>query len=515
MKESKKWWVLGTVSLAVFMAMLDITIVNVALPEIQQSFAGSFSSLQWVLNAYTLVYAVMLLPVSKLGDRFSRKIVFLSGLLVFIIGSLASGMATSDLWLNIFRGLQGVGGAAMMSLSLSIVTSAFPEKQRGLALGIWSSAVGLAVSIGPLLGGILVDSLGWRSIFLINIPVGIIAILFGMIFITDTTKKQRESFDFLGLIFSTIMIFSAVFALIQKQTHSDYTWTNWRIIALFALAVVSLGLFIIAERKVKVPMIDLSIFKSRSFIGANIAAFTLGAGLYGGFTYLSILMQNYMGYSAFETGLKLLLISVFTLILGPFTWVITNRIGNRWLITIALFIGMVGILIINYLLKVPFEWSYLFPGFILLGISNALVNPPISNVAMSSVAEKHIGMASGILNVSRQVGISFGVVMLGISVTNGYFDSLTSSLKNMTEVPAAMKTQLVEILHKAGPFAGQQIFDSKQAEAYQQLPIFDQIKNIVFQAFNEGMNHANILIAVLLGIGALASLLLIRDKQKA
>lgn len=163
MKETRnKWWILGTVSLAVFMAMLDITIVNVALPEIQKSFSGSFSNLQWVLNAYTLIYAIALLPLSKLGDLLGRKKVFLLGLAIFMVGSLASGLANSNLALNIFRGFQGIGGAAMMSLSLSIVTSAFPENQRGLALGIWSSAVGLAVSGGPLIGGVLVDALGWR-----------------------------------------------------------------------------------------------------------------------------------------------------------------------------------------------------------------------------------------------------------------------------------------------------------------------------------------------------------------
>lgn len=177
--KQSKWYVLGTVSLAVFMAMLDITIVNVALPDIQKSFTVSFTSLQWVLNAYTLVYAVMLLPVSKLGDRLGRKWVFLGGLALFIIGSLADGLATSDTWLNLARGFQGIGGAAMMSLSLSIVTASFPAKQRGLALGIWSSAVGLAVSGGPLIGGILVDTWGWRSIFWINVPIGLFAIIIG------------------------------------------------------------------------------------------------------------------------------------------------------------------------------------------------------------------------------------------------------------------------------------------------------------------------------------------------
>lgn len=520
-KHNHKWVVLMTVCLAVFMGMLDITIVNVALPEIQKSFSSNFTTLQWVLNAYTLVYAMMLLPVSKLGDRFGKKLVFLIGLLIFITGSLASGMAQSDTLLNFFRGFQGIGGAAMMSLSLSIVTLSFPSKQRGLALGIWSSVTGLAVSIGPLIGGALVDAFGWRSIFLINIPVGIFAIIMGMLFIHDTEERRPEKLDIFGMIFSTVMVFSMILALIQKEMHSSYAWTNYHIVLLFALAIVTLVALIFTELKVKEPMINLSIFKSSSFVGANIAAFTMGAGIYGGFTYLSILMQNYMGYSAFDTGLKLLWISAFTLILGPLTGLLSGRIGNRWLISIALLFGVTGVLTIQHLLDVPFRWHDLFAGFILLGISNALINPPISNTAMGSVKKSDVGMASGVLNVFRQVGISFGVVVLGISVTNGYNTKLNEELSHLSQVPPVLSNHLstahgeiVSMLHKAGPFAGQQIFSSHQARAYSKLPIFHQLHDMVFQAFQSGMTRACSVMAILLIIGALSSLVLIRRSVK-
>ncbi len=513
-KNKRKWWILATVTLAVFMAMLDITIVNVALPEIQKSFTTDFATLQWVLNAYTLIYAVMLLPVSKLGDRYGRKVIFLSGLLIFVLGSLTSGLASSDLWLNLARGFQGIGGAAMMSLSLSIVTSSFPEAQRGLALGIWSSAVGLAVSIGPLVGGLLVDTLGWRSIFLINLPIGLFAMAMGYVFIEKQSTVHKEPLDYLGLVLSIVLIFSLLLALIQKETHSDYSWSHPAILGLFAASLAALCLFIFTERRAAYPLIDLSVFRSRSFVGANIAAFTLGAGLYGGFTYLSILMQNYMGFSAFETGVKLLLISIFTLILGPITGFISDKIGNRWLITVALMIGMVGMLSIRYLLDAPFQWAALFPGFILLGISNALVNPPISNAAMQAVTSEQVGMASGILNVFRQVGISFGVVILGISVTNGYTSHLNTGLTAISQLSADGLAQLRSLLQQAGPFAGEQLVDSPQVQSYQDLPIFTEIKTLVFDAFQHGMQQASIQIALFLLIGAVASLLLIKDKTK-
>ncbi|WP_040952819.1 MFS transporter [Gorillibacterium massiliense] len=511
----RKWWVLLTVSLAVFMAMLDITIVNVALPDIQKSFSSNFSSLQWVLNAYTLVYAAMLLPVSKLGDIIGRKKVFLLGLGIFVIGSLTSGLANSDLWLNIFRGFQGIGGAAMMSLSLTIVTSSFPEKQRGLALGIWSSAVGLAISGGPLIGGALVDSLGWRSIFLVNIPIGILAIVLGIFFIQEGERNSNGKIDFLGFVLSTAMIFTMVLALIQKEMHENYSWTDWHILGLFGLSILLFIAFIMTEINVKQPMIELSIFRSWSFNGANIAAFVLGAGLYGGFTYLTILMQNYMGYSAFETGVKMLLISGFTMILGPLAGIISGKVGNRWLISGALFIGAIGIIAIRYMIKVPFEWSYLLPGFVLLGISNALVNPPISNAVMSSVDKKQVGMASGILNVFRQVGISFGVVMLGIKLTEGYNNALDKHMMGLQNMDSEFKNQMLNAFHKAGAFAGSQIFDSKQAEAFKQMPAFEDMKNIVFNAFTAGIKDVDLFIAIFLLIGSFASAVLISKKRKS
>lgn len=512
--RSRKWWVLIIVSLAVFMAMLDLTIVNVALPDIQRSFASDFSSLQWVLNAYTLVYAAMLLPISKLGDVIGRKKVFLMGLGLFVIGSLASGLAASDVWLNLFRGLQGIGGAAMMSLSLTIVTASFPDRQRGLALGIWSSVVGLAISAGPLIGGALVDSWGWRSIFLINLPFGIAAIWAGMHFIQESARNRKGKIDYLGFAFSTATIFTMVLALIQKEMHPSYSWTNGPILGLFGASLLFFIAFIVTERKVDQPMIELSMFKSASFNGANIAAFALGAGLYGGFTYLTILMQNYMGYSAFETGARMLLISGFTLVLGPAAGVLSGKIGNRWLISGALLIGAIGVLVIRQRIQVPLEWSYLLAGFILLGISNALVNPPIANAAMSSVDKSQVGMASGMLNVFRQVGLSFGVVLLGIKLTEGYRESLGKQVAKLPDIDVESKNKLLERLQEAGAFAGSHLFDRGQAGAFQALPAFQDAKPIVFHAFNAGMKEASLLMAVFLLIGTAASAVLIRKPSQ-
>ncbi|KRK35409.1 MFS transporter [Loigolactobacillus bifermentans] len=511
--QTKKWWVLATVSVAVFMAMLDITIVNVALPDIQTAFHVTFSTLQWVLNAYTLVYAVMLLPVSKLGDMIGRKPVFLGGLVIFAAGSLASGLAASGLWLNIFRGFQGIGGAAMMSLSLTIVNAAFPARQRGVALGIWSSAVGLAVAAGPLIGGSLVAAFGWRSIFLVNLPIGVIALLAGSLVIQRTARDRTQHLDLPGLLLSAVLIFGIILGLIQKENHSADSWLAWRVSGWFALALVALVLFIVVERRRSQPMVKLALFKSRSFVGANLAAFTLGAGLYGGFTYLIILMQNYMGYSEFDTGLRMLLISAFALVVGPLAGILAGKFGNRWLITIALLLGAAGVLTMAYQIKVPFKWAMLVPGFILLGLSNALVSPPISNAVMGSVPAADSGMASGILNVCRQFGISFGVVILGIRVSAGYRDALPHQLAQVAGLPATMLAPIKHLLLQAGAFVGQGLFTSRQAQAFAQQPFFAGVKRAVATAFQAGMQNSLWLIAILLTLGALASAVLIRDQN--
>jgi MFS family permease len=222
-----------------------------------------------------------------------------------------------------------------------------------------------------------------------------------------------------------------------------------------------------------------------------------------------------MGYSAFETGVKMLLISAFTMVLGPLAGIIFGKIGNRWLISGSLFIGAIGILTMRQRMEVPFEWNYLLPGFILLGISNGLVNPPISNAAMSAVDKKQVGMASGILNVFRQVGISFGVVLLGIKLTEGYNRSLDQHMMELPNIDPTFKHEMLDVFHQAGAFAGSQIFDSKQAEAFQQNPAFEEVKNMVSSAFNAGMKDVDMIIAIFLLAGALASVVMIRRKREA
>lgn len=341
--SSRKWFSLFAMSLGVFMGLLDVTVVNVALPTMQKAFNEPFTQLQWVLNAYTLVFAVTLLIVSKMGDMYGRKKIFLASLILFVNASVVNGFAPSLLILDIGRGVQAVGGAGMMSLSMALVASNFDGKQRGLALGILGSVIGLSSASGPLVGGLLVDAFGWESIFFINLPIGIIAVLMTVRFVKETPSYGKDQkIDFIGMILSAAALFSAIYGLIQKETHLSWAWTDLRIGGWLLLAVVFLALFIFAEAKVQNPMMNLSMFKNINFIGSVLVAFALGSGIYAFNTYLTVLMQNYIGWSAFDTGIRQLALSVWSLILGPVVGILGNKFSKKWMIVAGLLVSGAG-----------------------------------------------------------------------------------------------------------------------------------------------------------------------------
>lgn len=513
--NSKRWWALTAVCIAIFMALLDVTVVNVALPTIQKSFNDTFDQLQWIVNAYTLMYAISLLLISKLGDIFGRKLMFILCLSLFTVGSLAGSMAPNDSLLILFRGIQGIGGSGMMSLSMSIVATMFQGRERGLALGIWSSVAGLSTASGPLVGGLLVQYFSWRAIFLVNVPIGIIAIIMSILFIIKSKHEEHVKIDWIGMIVSTLMVFCFIFGLIQKENHVSYSWTNWHVASLLIAGALLLIFFIWVEHKLTSPMIDLSIFRSTSFIGTCIASFVLGGGMYAFYTYLTVLMQNYMGYTALQTGFRQMLISSFSLVLGPITGSLTNRIRPRYLITGALLLMGGGMLSALLNLGYSSTWTVLILSFVLFGLGNALINPPISSTAIESVEPRHIGMASGVVNVFRQGGTSFGVVILGIMLTNTFNSKVTSGLSHIHNLPGAAKTGLQKGLFAAGPFSGNAVINSPQAKQLHQIPgLFDQVKTAVFHAYYQGMNSVIATSLTMFSIAAVLCFILVSIKPR-
>src|SRR5919108_4506653 len=294
--ENRKWWTLGAVSFALFMIMLDNTVVNVALPSIQRDLGVGLSELEWTVNAYALTFAVLMLTGGKLADFLGRRRIFVIGLAIFTLSSLFCGLATSGEWLISARTVQGIGAALMLPATLSIISATFPVRERGMAIGIWAGVSAMALAIGPLVGGLLTEHINWSWIFFINVPIGVLGFVTARLVIResrDTSAEQR--LDVPGLLVSGVAMFALVFALIEAN---GYGWTSGIILGLFATAGIGLVAFVLLERHQRAPMLDLSLFRSGTFAGANVVALLVFLAMFGVFFFVSIYMQNVLGYSA-------------------------------------------------------------------------------------------------------------------------------------------------------------------------------------------------------------------------
>lgn len=507
----RQWIALIAMSLGTFMGLLDVTVVNVALPTMATHFNETFTNLQWVLNIYTLVLAVSLLIMSKMGDMFGRKKIFLASIVIFVVASAINGMAPNLFILNVGRAFQAVGGAGMNSLAMALVASNFSGKQRGLALGILGSVIGMSTASGPLIGGYLVEQFGWSSIFYVNVPVGIITVLLTIIYVKETPSYgANQRIDFAGMLLSAATLFSLIYGLIQKEGHTNWGWTNIHVAGWLVAAVILFAVFILVESKIKAPMIDLNMFKSAHFIGTIIVALALGIGIYSFNAFLTVLMQNYIGYSAFATGLRQLTISIWSLILGPITGILGARFSKRKMIGFSLFLGGIGFLLFMNAMTLHLSFSRMWPAMILMGITNGMVNPLLNTAGMEGVAPQEMGMASGLINVFRQIGTTVGVVCLGLIQDNRYASYLTAHLDKVAGMPAAAVTALKKVLIDAGPFAGHGVaFSARMAK----MPFAYGFQDVVLGAYSNSMKGITITSAIVLFIAGASALLLMRDHK--
>ena len=412
-EENRKWWTLGAVAFGLFMIMLDNTIVNVALPTIARDLQIGISELEWVVNGYALTFAVIMLTGGKLADMLGRRRIFIAGLAIFTLSSLACGLASGPEMLIGARIAQGVGAAFMNPATLSIITATFPPRQRGMAIGIWAGTAGMALAIGPLLGGVITQKIDWSWIFFVNVPVGILAIVVARLAIResrDTSAEQR--LDLPGLLASGIGLFALTYGLIEANT---YGWTSTRILALFAVAVVALFVFVLLELHQRIPMLDLSLFKNPTFAGANITMLLVALAMFGVFFFVSLYMQNILGYSAIQTGATFLPMTILIVLLAPVAGKLTDRIGGRWLMGGGMILLGISLLIFSQLDRGSSFWD-IFPGLIVGGIGMAITMTPTTSVAMGSVPVDKAGVGSAVLNSMRQVGGSLGIAILGAIV---------------------------------------------------------------------------------------------------
>jgi EmrB/QacA subfamily drug resistance transporter len=408
-RTGNKWWTLVAVCLGTFMLLLDVTIVNVALPDIQTGLTASFSDLQWVVDAYALTLAALLLTAGSLADLYGRKKVYLVGLTVFSLASLLCGVANDVLILQLSRGLQGVGGAIMFAVSLALLADAFRGKDRGVAFGIWGAITGLAVAIGPLLGGALTSGLSWRWIFFVNLPIGIIAVVITMLKVAESRSPKARRPDWLGFALFTIALCSLVYGLIESNQKS---FGSSVVIGCLIAAIVLLTAFVFVELRSDHPMFDLSLFRKPTFTGGAVAAFGLSASIFSLLLYLVLYLQDILGYSALGTGVRLLVLSGGILATSTAAGRLTSHVPVRFLIGPGLALVGIGLLLMRGL-DASTSWTHLIPGLILAGAGVGLVNPPLASTAVGVVRPQQAGMASGISSTFRQVGIATGIALLG------------------------------------------------------------------------------------------------------
>ena len=413
-ESNRRWWTLGAMCCALFMAMLDNTVVNVALPTIQHDLHSSISGLEWTINAYTLAFAVLLVTAGRLGDLFGRVRLFLFGVVLFATASGLIALAQDETWLVAWRAVQGIGGAFMLPATLSIISNNFPPEERGRAIGTWAGVSALALAIGPVIGGFLVEHVSWQSIFLVNLPVAAFTVLLTV----ATARESRDehavrSIDIPGVATLTVGLAALVLALVQGN---HWGWGSTRIVALFAIAVVALAGFVLVERRVRVPMVDFRFFASKAFLGANLVGFLVTFAMFAVFFFITLYMQNVKGYTPLEAGVRFLPSTLVIVAVSPISGRLVDRIGARMPIAVGSLLLTASLVWMSFLDQGSAYWFLLVP-FVLMGFGMGLVMSPMTTAAMNAVDMRQAGGASGILTMNRMVGGTFGVALLGAIVT--------------------------------------------------------------------------------------------------
>jgi EmrB/QacA subfamily drug resistance transporter len=485
-----KWWTLVAICVATFMLLLDITIVNVALPYIERDLHATFSDLQWVIDAYALTLAALLLTAGSFADGIGRRKVFVIGLVIFTAASVLCGLATSPLMLNLARALQGVGGACMFATSLALLASAYQGRDRGTAIGLWGATTGAAVAVGPLVGGVLVEAIGWQAIFFVNLPIGIAAIALTLSRVAESRNPTGGAVDWAGTLTFSGALFLLVFALIRGNAE------NWSaaIVACLAGSVLLLVAFVAVERRAEHPMLDLTLFRKPAFDGANIAAFVLSASMFAMFLYLTLYIQNILGYSALEAGLRFMPTTLLSFLVAPASGKLAERIGVRWLLAAGLALVGVGLLLMRGL-QPGDDWTALLAGMLLSGGGIGLVNPALATAAIGVVEPRRSGMASGINSTFRQVGVATGIAAWG---------ALFQHRVESTFVADAARAGLEPRGPRGASAADFVAFGGAQRTGNPQLI------RIAETAFDAGLNHILLIAALLAFAGAVLSAVLVR-----
>jgi EmrB/QacA subfamily drug resistance transporter len=491
----KKWWTLLAVCAGVFMLLLDVTIVTVAQPAIQNGLHAGFSDVQWVLDAYALTLASLLLTSGVLADRYGRKRLFGIGLVIFTLGSLLCGLAQDPLMLIVSRSGQGIGGAIMFATSLALLGNSFRGRDRGVAFGVWGAITGVSTALGPVLGGVIVSDWSWRGIFLVNVPIGVLAVAVTLWKVEESKSPRPTPPDWIGFVLLTTGLVSLVYGLIRAGESS---WSDASVITWLAVGVAALAAFIVAERRVAYPMFDLSLLRTPTFAGGSIAAFAMNGSLYAVLLWLVIYLQDILGYSAQDAGLRLAIISGAQFVTATIAGRLSERVPARWLIGPGLLLVGVGLIIMGGLTGGS-DWTHLIPGFIVSGLGGGLVNPPLASTAIGVVPPQKAGMASGVNSTFRQIGIAAGIAGLGSIFSAALQHNLASNAVVASSAPRVVtmvrQGQIGQLLASLPP--------ARRGE----------VAGAIKAAYAAGLNDLLYVTAAVALAGAVCALLLIRGKD--
>jgi EmrB/QacA subfamily drug resistance transporter len=488
---ARRWWALIAICGGTFMLLVDVTIVQVALPRIQHDLHASFTNLQWVIDAYALTLSALILTSGALADRVGRKRVFMGGVGLFTLASLLCGLSQSATMLVLARGLQGFGGAAMFATSLALIAQEFHGAERGSAIAVWGATVGGAVAIGPLVGGALTDALGWEWIFFVNIPFGVATIAISATRMVNVRDPDAVRLDWAGLITFSGALFLLIFGLLRG---TDEGWGSPLIVSLLGGAAVLLIAFLAVERRQQRPMFDLALFSNRAFCGVSLATFAIGAGMFAMFPYLTLYLQNALGYSPLQGGLRLLPATLLTFVVPLITRRMTGRIAPGLLLGGGLGLTALGLLLMHGL-DAQSQWTALLGGLVLTGIGIGFANPAIAHIALGVVPPERSGMASGISNTFRIGGLATGVAALGAV----FQDRLTTSLHTTLGEPA---TGLAKAVASGGTRAAASLAHGQPGVVEASL-----------RAFAAALNEILLIGAGLTLAGGLAAVVLVRARS--
>jgi DHA2 family multidrug resistance protein len=414
---SYKWWVLVNVMMGTFMVVLDSTIVDVSLAKIMATFGIGIDTVKWVATAYLLVFAVILPTSGWIADHFGYKKTYTMGLALFTLGSLLCSLSWNEMALILFRVVQGAGGGFLMPVGMAIVTREFPPEKRGLALGFWGIAAAASVSLGPTLGGYLIDNFAWHSIFDINVPVGIVGIFATLVIQREYKTSTTRSFDIVGFLSVSTFLTSLLIALSDGNAEwNTGGWTSPFILSCFAISLIGLVVFLAVELNVRHPLIDLSLLKNFNFGMANLVLFIFGMGMFGSTFLLPLYLQNGLGYTAFQAGSLFLPIGIIMAVCGPIAGRLADKTNPKMLALFGIIMLSLS-LFVNQYLSLFSETSSIMVSLYLRGIGMGFIFTPLSALSLSEIPRERMAQASGLFNVLRQIGGSFGVALMGTLLT--------------------------------------------------------------------------------------------------